>query len=149
MGAKTKKKINPKSTFNKFFAIFVLTLSLFLMADLGRRAAANYTINQQAEGYRQQLAGVTAEHDRLEEELAYVRSDAYVEEIARTQLKWSRPGEKTVILVSEDPQQNIPTPAIELAAQAAQRPAENPGWLDWWFLFFDKEPPASLAPNLQ
>jgi hypothetical protein len=44
-----KKRQNPKAPVAQFVAIIALSISIFLIIDLGRRAAANYRVQREAE----------------------------------------------------------------------------------------------------
>jgi cell division protein FtsB len=133
-----KKKRVFQFPFTQFVAIVVITVCLFLVIDFGRRTASNYQIRAEETRLENELAASQDRHTALQARLAYVQSDAYVEEIARTQLKWAREGETVVVV--------MPTPQAP-QAQADGQPAaingvvpESP-WQAWWLLFFGILPP--------
>ncbi len=134
-----KKKRVFQFPFTQFVAIVVITVCLFLVIDFGRRTAANFQIKAEETRLETELADSLSRHTALEARLAYVQSDAYVEEIARTQLKWAREGETVVVVMA--------TPQAQPQAQADGQPAaingvvpESP-WQAWWLLFFGVLPP--------
>ena len=138
-GRTLKKKRVFQFPFTQFVAIVVVTVCLFLVIDFGRRTASNYQIKAEETRLGTELADSQSRHAALEARLAYVQSDAYVEEIARTQLKWAREGETVVVV--------MPTPQAQSQAQADGQPAaingvvpESP-WQAWWLLFFGALPP--------
>ncbi|RME40789.1 MAG: septum formation initiator family protein, partial [Caldilineae bacterium] len=104
----TRKRKKVNLPLAQFTAIVVLSISLFLIVDFGRRAATGYRIHREEKRLAAELEQLQQEHAALEERRAYVQSDAYVEEVARNELKWSRPGE-TVIVVLATPQAAPPT----------------------------------------
>ncbi len=143
-----KKKRGPQFPFTHFVAIVVITISLFIVVDFARRTAATYKIKNEAARLEDEVAAVRAHHQALQSRLSYVQGDAYVEEIARTQLKWAQPGE-TVVVVMATPQA---APSSEPGAEPAAPdfpPPESP-WEAWWLRFFHMTPPpqpGSLGPT--
>lgn len=119
-------------------AIVIVGLSVFLIVDFGIRAAELFQSHQTSAAVDTQLAQQLGLRDRLQQRLEYVQSDAYVEEVARTQLKWSRPGETVVVIVSPPPAAVVPETSQPAAPETVSDPSS---WLNWWFLFFDDSPP--------
>ena len=87
-----KKKRGPQFPLTQFIAIVVITISFFLVVDFARRTATIYRIKSEAVRLEEEVAEARARSEALEARLRYVQSDAYVEELARTQLKWAQPG---------------------------------------------------------
>ncbi|MEM7348614.1 MAG: septum formation initiator family protein [Chloroflexota bacterium] len=129
-----KKKSAPRSSSAQFVAIIVLTISIFLIIDLGRRAATNYRVHREAERLSQEVELAKQQQQLLLAQRSYVASDLYVEEVARRELKWARPGE-TVVVVMATPEAATKSttegPEVINVSPIAQTPAEA-----WWFLFF-------------
>ncbi len=134
-----KKKRGFQFPFTQFVAIVVITVCLFLVIDFGRRTASNYQIKAEESRLEAELADSQRQRADLQARLTYVQSDAYVEEIARTQLKWAREGETVVVVMA--------TPQAEPQAPADGQPAAINGvipgspWQAWWLLFFGVLPP--------
>lgn len=128
------KKSGVKTTVAQFVAIIALSISVFLVIDLGRRAAANYRVHREAERLSREVELARQEQVILKEQLAYVQSDLYIEEVARRDLKWARPGE-TVMVVMPTPEAVLMQPQAEInpinAPPVAQTPAQA-----WWYVFF-------------
>ena len=134
----SKKRQGPRAPFAQFVAIIALTISIFLIVDLGRRAATNYRIQREAERLSQEVAAARQYQSRLLARRTYAASDLFVEEVARNELKWARPGEKVVVVmpvyeaarpIDESPQ---PSPEIRVVTTPEQA---------WWELFFGEQPP--------
>jgi cell division protein FtsB len=123
----------------QFIAIIVLTISVFLVVDFARRTAATYKIKAEAARLEQEVAQVRAQRQELEAHLNYVKSDAYVEEIARTQLKWAKEGE-TVVVVMATPQP-VSAPPVDNRTSPADSFVPQSPWQAWWLIFFDVPPP--------
>jgi cell division protein FtsB len=91
-------------------------------------------VQVEIEQLRQQQADLLAERD-------YVRSDAYVENWARSEGKMIRPGEVLIIPVpaAADIAQEAP-PAV-VTAPIQTTPPKPEAWKLWWALLFDGPPP--------
>jgi cell division protein FtsB len=117
--------------------IMVLAIALVLFVDLGRRAAANYRVQREAEQLTQQVALAHQHRAELLARRSYVASDLFVEEVARKELKWAKNGE-TVVVVMPEQTVTLPTNATAVALEVtpdAQLPSEA-----WWTLFFGEVP---------
>jgi cell division protein FtsB len=130
----TKKKQSSKIPLAQFVAIIALSISIFFIIDLGNRAAANYRVQREAERLSQEVEMAHRYQEKLLARRSYVASDLYVEEVARKELKWARPGE-TVIVVMPTPEATtqLPSPDAQTATigAAVHTPAQA-----WWLLFF-------------
>ncbi len=118
----------------KVVTIVTLTLIAILTIDFGRKALDSYRVDRQVEWLRAEVAAEQEKNEALQERLAYVSSDAYVEEIARERLKMAKPGEKVVVVVPgsmEQPSVTTPMPATE-----APEEEPEPYWRQWWDLLF-------------
>jgi cell division protein FtsB len=134
-----KKKRAPQFPLTQFIAIVVITISLFLVVDFARRTAATYKIRNEEVRLEEEVTAARARHQALEAQLSYVQSDAYVEEIARTQLKWAQPGETMVIVMATPQADPLLSPGDQPVA-ADGTPLQSP-WQAWWFRFFNVPPP--------
>ena len=134
-----KKKRAPQFPLTHFIAIIVITIALFLAVDFARRTAATYNIKNEAVRTAEEVSAAQARHQALQRRLRYVQSDAYVEEIARTQLKWVRPGEIAVVVMATP--QPTPLPAAQAESTPADIPPPQSPWQAWWLRFFDSPPP--------
>ena len=142
MSTQSKNKRTPQFSLTNFLIVILVTIALFLIVDFGCRAATNYRINNESERIRDEVAVIRARHDILKKRLEYVQSDAYVEEIARTQLKWTRPGETVVVVVTPA---GTPPDAVSGVVPLHDRlSVPQSDWLPWWFLFFDTAPPTNV-----
>jgi cell division protein FtsB len=134
-----KQKLhNPKAPLAQFIAIIALTISIFLVVDFGRRAAVNYRSQREAERLGQEVDAVRQYKGRLLAQRTYAASDLYVEEVARNELKWAKPGE-TVIVVMPSFE---PARLINSSPQAIQNvPVNSTPQQAWWQLFFGNQQP--------
>ena len=133
-----RSKDPPLISGTQFAAIVVLTISLFLIVDLGRRTTAGYYVSQAEKNLQAEIRAELALKQKLMERLEYVKTDAYVEQWAREHAHMVRPGDRPLILV---------TPGVPPAEPFAARPPNPssstepvPNWHHWWRLFFNSEP---------
>jgi cell division protein FtsB len=135
-----KKRPGPKIPVAQFVAIIVLSVSIFLIVDFGRRAAANYRVQREAARLSQEVEAVKQYQAQLLARRTYVASDLYVEEVARNELKWAKPDE-TIIVILPTPEpvhpQGQPVSKKETPSQVVQTPAQA-----WWHLFFGARTPS-------
>ena len=139
-----KKRSVPKLPIAQFIAIIALSISLFLIVDLGRRAASNYRIQREAERLNQEVEAARRYQSRLLAQRTYAASDLYVEEVARRELKWAKPNE-VVVVVLPTPEAAHPlrtTPQVEQTVRPIDPPAQA-----GWQLFFGQRRPDSIAES--
>jgi cell division protein FtsB len=76
----------------------VLIVGTLLAVQFGRQVYLNWEIGQRAAAIQAQIASVEAENDRLQQELAYLESDAYISAEARRLANLGLPGEQVLII---------------------------------------------------
>ena len=135
----SRPKNPPLVSGTQFLAIVVLTISIFLIVDLGRRATAGYHVTQAEKRLRQEIDAALERQDDLRDRRDYVGGDPYVEEWARQQAHMIHPGDKPLILVTPQARRPQAPQAGPVDEPAAER---VPNWVDWWLLFFDNMPTA-------
>lgn len=118
-------------------AIPAIGYSLFATGEqaIESRHAAN-----QAADLRRQVDALMAENVRLQNELNYRRSDAYVERLAREQLGLVMPGDHAVDLVGDNlpPRSRPATDEVPPATTTPPLPAREPP-LDAWVAYFFRD----------
>ena len=103
----------------------VLCLTLFFVVSYGERLATKAYLEATLVAQHARLAEAQQRQQRMQQQLAYARSDAYIEETARNDLGMVQPGDKLLIVVEG----KSVTPA---ATQADPTTAiEPPLWQDW------------------
>jgi cell division protein FtsB len=130
----TKKKQSSKVPLAQFVAIIALSISIFFIIDLGNRAAANYRVQREAERLSQEVEMARRYQEKLLARRSYVASDLYIEEVARKELKWARPGE-TVIVVMPTPEATTQLPPPDAQTATIGAVVHTPTQA-WWLLFF-------------
>jgi cell division protein FtsB len=109
--------------------LVLLVIGAFVAFQIGRQVYVNWSIGQEAERVRQEIAQLEAENQALRDELEYLNSAAYISAQARALTNVGRPGERILIIP--------PGSEAELPA-AAEDPAPAPAPLleQWFRLFF-------------
>ena len=130
----TKKRPGSKAPIAQFVAIIALSISIFLIVDFGRRAAANYRVQREAERLSQEVELARQQQADLLARRSYAASDLYVEEVARRELKWASPGE-TVLVVMPTPEAVTPASNPDALAVSGVAIVQTPAQA-WWHLFF-------------
>jgi cell division protein FtsB len=110
-----------------WLAVLVI-VGMLLAVQFGRQVYANWEIGQRAEAIQAEIAAIEDENLRLQQELDYVRSDAFVSAEARRLANLGLPGERVLII---PPGAEAPLPA-DLAALNAPKPLVE----QWMELFF-------------
>jgi cell division protein FtsB len=107
----------------------LLLIGSFVTFQVGRQVYASWSISQEADRIRAEIAAVEAENAALQRELSYLRSDAYLSAEARRQGNLGRPGEH-VLIIPPGAEAGLP-PAVQGATDPAAPPLEQ--WLDLFF----------------
>lgn len=107
----------------------LLIIGTFLAVQVGRQVYASWSISQQADAMRAEIAQMEARNEALRQELAYLNSKAFLAAEARRLLNWGLPGEQVLII---PPGEEAPLPA----ALTEQPPAAKPLVEQWVELFF-------------
>jgi cell division protein FtsB len=141
--AVNKKHPNSKATLAQFVAIIALSISIFLIIDLGRRAAANYRIQREAERLTQEVEAAKRYQAKLLAQRTYAASDLYVEEVARNELKWAKPGETVIVVI---PQYEETPHLPSRTGEEEQQPIIKTPQQAWWQLFFGEPPFTEETP---
>lgn len=122
----------------QLLSVLACTLAIFFIISFVGKALEAYHLRRQVDLLQEQITLLEKEKVALEDQMEYVRSDAYAEKVAREQLKWSRPGETVFVFVPR--QAN--TPQIAPPAATPTRPGLpapsgwQSHWPEWWALLF-------------
>ena len=108
----------------------LLIVGTLLAVQFGRQIYANREIGQRATEMEAEIAQVEAENALLQQELDYLRSDAFVSAEARRLANLGHPGERLMII---PPGAEAPLPE-ELAALERPKPLLE----QWVELFFGR-----------
>lgn len=107
----------------------LLIIGTFLAVQIGRQVYASWSIGQQADAIRVEIAQMEARNQALRNELAYLNSKAFLAAEARRLLNLGLPGERVLIV---PPGAEAPLPAsLTRKAPPAKPPIEQ--WLELFF----------------
>ncbi|MDO8674218.1 MAG: septum formation initiator family protein [Dehalococcoidia bacterium] len=127
----TRTKSGGISTAHIVIALVIPLIAYFGLAA-GQKAIEVYQLNQDAAQVRADTEGLKAENARLLALIEYLKSDAYIEKIAREQLNLVKPGDKAVVVLAPEGKPQV--------GDRAQSPIDNtiakPNWRQWWDFFF-------------
>jgi cell division protein FtsB len=140
MGAYLKKKrFGEQYSVVHFIAILVATLVLFILYRFISGQAALHQTEKESMRLEEQVIHLEERHTELQQQADYVKSDDYVEYIARTELKWARPGETSVVIVPES-HEIVPVEDPNAAENTEGEMPSSP-LKAWWRTFFHGPPP--------
>jgi cell division protein FtsB len=108
--------------------VVLLIVGAFLAVQFGRQVYANWEIGQRAAALQAQIDAIDAENERLEAELDYLNSDAYISAEARRLGNVGAQGEQVLII---PPGAEAPLPEELLAVEPPKPMLEQ--WLDVFF----------------
>lgn len=107
----------------------LVIIGMFLAVQVGRQVYSNWTITQEADAVRAELAATRAENEALQRELDYLQSEAFVGAEARELRTLGAPGEQVLII---PPGAEAPIPQELLPPVPTPRPLLEQ-WLDLFF----------------
>ena len=130
-----KPKNTPLISGTQFVAIVVLTISIFLIVDFGRRTTAGYYVSQAEERLKREIQAEIDRRTELEARRDHVASDDHVEEWARRHAHMILPGDQPMFLLTRQ----SPQARVELVESVETPPEAEPlpNWYRWLLLFFD------------
>ncbi len=133
----SKAKRQRTVPFTQIITIVVATMAISMIVDFGRKATANYRIQREEIGLEQEITAERAKHEALLAHREYVQTDEYVEQVAREEFKWVRPGEIVIVPIPIT-RKPLPTPeTLPAPGRLLQRESYRQ---EWWALFFDRPP---------
>jgi cell division protein FtsB len=106
-----------------------LTCMALLLGTLAQ-AWSNSHLMQQVQVAQQQLQQLQDNHSRLTQQAAHYQNPAVIENEARQQLNYVRPGEQPVIVISSGHSSQ------QSSGQQKSSSSQQGFWLDWWNTFF-------------
>lgn len=118
-------------------AVLAAIAAIFFLLAFGGKAVEAYRVQRYNAMLRRELAALEEEHKNLEARLIYVGTPEYVEEVAREEYKWVKPGENLVIPIFQH------RPAVSIPSTAMMQP-ETPAvpsashWPEWLSLLKGK-----------
>lgn len=124
------------------FAV-ILAIALMLAVQFSARIADERNLNAIRDTVEDEIELLQREQEQLIEDLAYVQSDAYVEEWARSEGRMVRDNMVLVIPIpsGSSPAASEAQPIEPNTANIETTLPEPESWQLWWALFFDTPAP--------
>jgi cell division protein FtsB len=110
-----------------------LAVLFYLIMDFNNRMAELHRLSAQSERVSAQATSLIATQAYLEEQIAYATSDSAVEEWAREEGRWMRPGDQPVVPLVPPGSTVVPTPTPVVTPERVQN------WEVWLALFVDRD----------
>lgn len=107
----------------------LLIIGTFLAVQVGRQVYTSWSIGQEADAIRTEIAAMEAHNDLLRQQLAYLQSKGFVSAEARRLLNLGLPGEH-VLIIPPGAEAALP-PALRDQPAPAKPPLEQ--WLELFF----------------
>jgi cell division protein FtsB len=107
--------------------VIIIILGLFFLNGIVRLARKSYALGMEQKKKEQELAGLIKERERLEADIAYLKSAGALEREAKTRLNLKRPGEEVVIVVPKQERAHSATSVS--AGEQAPLPDSVREWL--------------------
>ena len=107
----------------------LLIIGTFLAVQVGRQVYTSWSIGQEADAIRAEIAAMAAHNAALRQELAFLQSKGFVSAEARRLLNLGLPGEH-VLIIPPGAEAALP-PALREQSAPAKPPLEQ--WLELFF----------------
>ncbi len=123
------------------FAV-ILAVGLMLAIQFSSRISGERDLNRIRDTIDDEIELLRQEQAQLIEQLAYVESDTYVEDWARSEGRMVREGEVLIVVVAAEDQATAQEAQPAVPPEELETTLPEPAsWQLWWALFFDSSPP--------
>ncbi|MBX3015695.1 MAG: septum formation initiator family protein [Caldilineaceae bacterium] len=117
----TNAKRNPRILW-----VIICLLFIFFAISYGERLATKAYLERTIEEQTNRIALAQQRQQALQQQFIYVRSDAYVEEVARNELGLVQPGDELLMIV-----EGAPSTAPSSEQLTVPAPVGPPFWQEW------------------
>jgi len=124
----------PPHKIARIWLLAAAVLGIIVLGDLNRRMTDSRRLEQDSNLLQTEVGWLESENERLQLQIAYATSEAYVEAWAHSQGKLVRDGEHLIVPVPASGFYPTPTP-FALASEVL--PFK---WQVWWALLFGEQP---------
>nr|MBC7243904.1 septum formation initiator family protein [Chloroflexota bacterium] len=106
--------------------------AVFFVLAFGGKAVEGYRVQRYNAVLRAEVAALREEQESLKKRLEHVQTPEYIEEVAREQYKWVKPGENPIISIFRSRPIMLTTPTLvsQPEALAASSLSHWPEWFD-------------------
>ncbi len=103
MRHKTKsKKVKKKFWGSNIFTSILVIILVFSIIKVSKEIMLRYEINQQINELETKLSDLESKTDKMDELIAYLKTDEYIEKEARLKLNLSKPGERQINISGDE-----------------------------------------------
>lgn len=128
MVRRDKKKIIPDLIFSKFFLVFCVFIFFVVLLSLARGTIRSYKVDSEITDLQVEINNLDYKNQELGQLITYLKSDTFIEQEAKLNMGYQRPGEKLVIITDQD----MP---VKSEIKPVNVNTSNP--LKWWQYFFN------------
>jgi cell division protein FtsB len=122
-------------------AVLVSTAAVFFALAFGGKLLEGYRLQRHNAMLRAEIEVREEQQKQLERRLDYVKTPAYVEQVAREQYKWVRAGENLVITIFRHRPAAEPTPVLPTGTTTGTTVTRAVSyWPEWWNLLAGRAP---------
>lgn len=115
---------------SRWFLMLLLITSILISFAYGRAYYQDYQVRQEIKLLKDEVKRVESKKIETIELLKYVKSSAFIEEKARTELNLLMPGEKVAVIEGE------PKNTVKIGAKTEPDDIELSNPLKWWRFFW-------------
>jgi len=126
------KRKATKPEYKRFLIIGLLGVFALMMMDLNSRLWDLNRLSAERDEAITQVYNQKATQFTLQTRIAYSNSDSAVDDWARGEANWAKPGDQVVIPLASTPRIVTPTPEPTPTALKVDN------WQVWWALFFSR-----------
>jgi len=117
----------------RLLAIASVAITVYFLVSISGLVVARTKLDERADALKEEVASLRATNQQLQEELAWLQTDAALEELARKDLGWVKPGETAVTwLESSDAAPSTRSTQIKLTV------SKQPNWERWMDYLFGR-----------
>ncbi len=102
----THKKVQKKFWGSNIFTAFLVVILIFSIIKVTKEIVLRYEINQQISELETKLSDLESKTNKMDELIAYLKTDEYIEKEARLKLNLSKPGERQINISGDEEIQN-------------------------------------------
>ncbi len=117
---------------SQWMILAAIVLLVLLSVGYVRRVTESVAVRAELAEWEKKVEAERARRELLEDQLARVKSDEYVDQQARRVLGWVKPGDVPIEVVIAEP----PEPTPESTPPQTTPVSSTSPWRAWWNLFF-------------
>lgn len=133
----TQKSPFERVILSRWFLFFLLGIAIIIAVGYARAYYEDYQIRQEVQNLQLEFNKLEKKKFASLELLNYVKSDAFVEEKARTEFNLKKPGEN-ILAIPIEPRGQVNSASAVIEKPDHSQPLNN-AW-KWWYYFLHRKP---------